>query len=86
MWDGRTHTHTHRQTDHYRAPAIWRGPNYLCSFVLVKIGIPMKRNLNLTKVIICIAGVTVGPSEVEYHKSSADQEEGGVGTPYCHCI
>jgi hypothetical protein len=23
IWDGRTHG----QTDHYRAPAIWRGPN-----------------------------------------------------------
>jgi hypothetical protein len=27
MWDGRTHRRTHGQADHYRAPAIWRGPN-----------------------------------------------------------
>jgi hypothetical protein len=26
--------------------------------------------------IICIDGVTVGPSEAEYHKSMADPEEG----------
>jgi hypothetical protein len=25
--DGRTDARTHGQTDHYRAPAIWRGPN-----------------------------------------------------------
>ena len=44
--------------------------------------------------IICIDGVTVGPSEAEYHKSLADPEDGisaggggrGVGTPYCYFI
>ena len=41
--------------------------------------------------ILCIDGVTVGPSEAEYHKSLADPEEGdsagrGVGKPYCYFI
>ena len=45
--------------------------------------------------IICIGGVTVGPSETEYHKSMADPEEGasvtgrvgvGVVIPYSYSI
>jgi hypothetical protein len=30
----------------------------------------------ILKILICIDGVTVGPIEAEYHKSSADPEEG----------